>query len=86
MNSFLLNRAQGSISPNCFHVAQTSRLVQLIEPAPNIHFTSSQHVSSPRDTTEVDSSEHTPVSASVHDIYAHRSGVNVLALDPNEGR
>ena len=91
MNSFLLNRAQGSISPIYFHVAQTSRLVQLIEPAPNIHFASSQHVSSARSTTEDGSSKHPPdpvLSASIHDniLYAHGSGVNVLAIDPNEGR
>lgn len=84
MNSFLLNRALGSVSSNTFHVAQTSRLVHNLEPAPGIRFSSlraPQRNKSRGDTTPSDE-EHDPTEDEV----AHNSGVNCLAIDKFEGR
>ncbi|KAJ5671561.1 hypothetical protein N7507_000688 [Penicillium longicatenatum] len=84
MNSFLLNRALGSVSSNTFHVAQTSRLVHNLEPAPGIRFSSRR---APRRNESRDDA--TP-SDEEHDLtedeIAHRSGVNCLAIDKFEGR
>lgn len=49
MNSYLLDRALGSISPSSFHVAQTSRLVHLLEPSPGIRFSLDGPVDEPAD-------------------------------------
>ncbi|KAL1989139.1 hypothetical protein VTN96DRAFT_3686 [Rasamsonia emersonii] len=81
MNSFLLNRAQGTISPSAFHVAQTSRLVQLLEPAPGIRFTSHKPVPG-----VIKSEDDGPNSTPVDEVFAHKAGVNVLAIDQHEGR
>lgn len=81
MNSFLLNRAQGTISPSAFHVAQTSRLVQLLEPAPGIRFTSHKPVPG-----DIKSEHDGPNSTPVDEVFAHKAGVNVLAIDQYEGR
>ncbi|KAL3475232.1 WD40-repeat-containing domain protein [Aspergillus californicus] len=43
MNSYLLNRAFGSITPSSFHIAQKTRLVHSLEPAPGIRFGSSHN-------------------------------------------
>lgn len=72
MNSYLLNRALGSIAPSTFHTAQTARLVHHLEPAPGIRF-SSKHPEGPG----LDPGD---------DIYAHKAGVNVLAIDQYDGR
>ncbi|CAG7922597.1 unnamed protein product [Penicillium olsonii] len=84
MNSYLLNRALGSVIPNDFHVAQTNRLVHNIEPAPGIRFSS-------RKTTATDQPEDeiAPLDQELGanaEVYAHKSGVNCLAVDQFEGR
>lgn len=76
----------GSISPSAFHVAQTSRLVQLLEPAPGIRFTSWKGASSALNRTEDETIEHNRREESVGEFFAHRAGVNVLAIDHYEGR
>ncbi|KAL2822710.1 WD40-repeat-containing domain protein [Aspergillus cavernicola] len=76
MNSYLLNRALGSITPSSFHRAQTTRLVHNIEPAPGIRFSSQ-----PGNSREVD----TRIPSS-DEVFAHRAGANVLAIDQYEGR
>ncbi|KAE8354539.1 WD40 repeat-like protein [Aspergillus coremiiformis] len=78
MNSYLLNRTLGSIRPHTFHVAQTSRLVHHLEPAPGIRFASRQDGGQRAAAVDVhlDSEEH----------FAHRAGVNVLAIDHYDGR
>ncbi|KAL1976622.1 hypothetical protein VTN31DRAFT_2904 [Thermomyces dupontii] len=78
MNAYLLNRVQGTIAPKAFHVAQTSRLLHLLEPAPGIRFASEK----PEEPKEVFSI----FSRAFDEITAHKSGVNVLAIDQNEGR
>lgn len=82
MNSFLLSRALGSVTPHDFHVAQTTRLVHLLEPAPGIRF-SSRRVTADRPhdgTSELD------VDFEPEEVFAHKSGVNCLAIDQFEGR
>ena len=83
MNSYLLNRALGSVTPNAFHVAQTSRLVHHLEPAPGIRFSSRKAAPtrSHDDATALDQ-ELDPVA----EVFAHKSGVNCLAIDQFEGR
>lgn len=79
MNSYILNRALGSISPTTFHVAQTTRLVHHLEPAPSIQFSSRK----PRQVgNTIEESEGEPEN----ELLAHKSGVNVLAIDQFEGR
>lgn len=75
MNSYLLNRSFGSISPWDFHVAQTARLVHCLEPAPTIRF-NSHHETEDGAQAEGQSER----------IWAHKAGVNVLAIDQYEGR
>lgn len=76
MNSYILNRALGSITPTTFHVAQTTRLVHHLEPAPGIRFSSRKQANTP----EEDGGD------AENEILAHKSGVNVLAIDQYEGR
>ncbi|KAL4885790.1 WD40-repeat-containing domain protein [Aspergillus karnatakaensis] len=49
MNSYLLNRALGTVSLSAFHSAQTTRLVHNLEPAPGIRFSSTKSSSSESD-------------------------------------
>lgn len=83
MNSYLLNRALGSVAPNAFHTAQTERLVHYLGPAPGIRFSSRKAARSDvsQDDTAL-SSELDPTEQ----LFAHRSGVNCLAIDQFEGR
>jgi DNA excision repair protein ERCC-8 len=85
MNSYLLNRALGSVSPNAFHVAQTTRLVHSLEPAPGIRFTSRRAASANQSqgaATPLDQDDPTIAE----NVVAHKSGVNCLAIDQFEGR
>ncbi|RAO71362.1 uncharacterized protein BHQ10_007374 [Talaromyces amestolkiae] len=76
MNSFLLNRAHGSIETRQFYIAQTSRLIQSLEPSPGIQF---------RSIKGAHENEHS--TSQTHDeILAHKAGVNVLAIDRHYGR
>lgn len=86
MNSYLLNRALGSVSPNVFHVAQTTRLVHNLEPALGIRFSNrraaSEDQSQGEATTPLDQEDPTIAE----NVVAHKSGVNCLAIDQFEGR
>lgn len=75
MNSYLLNRALGSIAPSTFHTAQTARLVHHLEPAPGIRFSSKHQAEFEGHGLDTEG-----------DIYAHRAGANVLAIDQYDGR
>lgn len=84
MNSFLLNRAQGFISPSAFHVTQTSRLLHLLEPAPGIRFNSHDNeANKKRSAEDLDLFDD---GSLLQEVFAHRAGVNVLAVDQHEGR
>lgn len=83
MNSFLLNRALGSVSPHDFNVVQTTRLVHHLDPAPGIRF------SSRRVTAADESHNGTPdleADFAAEEVFAHKSGVKCLAIDQFEGR
>ncbi|KAJ5550817.1 hypothetical protein N7461_005515 [Penicillium sp. DV-2018c] len=75
--------ALGSITPNDFHVAQTTRLVHNLEPAPGIRFSSRRAAPSERseDVAPLDQELGT-----IAEVFAHKSGVNCLAIDQFEGR
>jgi DNA excision repair protein ERCC-8 len=85
MNSYLLNRALGSITPNEFHVAQTTRLVHNLEPAPGIRF-SSRRAATATDRSEDDVAPLEQELGVTAEVFAHKSGVNCLAVDQFEGR
>lgn len=85
MNSYLLNRALGSVTPNEFHVAQTTRLVHNLEPAPGIRF-SSRRAAAPTDRSEDDVAPLDQELGATAEVFAHKSGVNCLAVDQFEGR
>ena len=76
----LLSRALGSISPQALQNAETSRLLGCLQAAPSIRFdgsdgtaqTKAQHIRDQED--------------GVSDVWAHKSGVNCLAIDRFEGR
>lgn len=76
MNSFLLNRAHGSIETRQFYIAQTSRLIQLLEPSAGIQF---------RSLKGSREDEHS-ASQTYDENLAHKAGVNVLAIDGHYGR
>ena len=80
MTSNLFSRALGSISPQALQKAETSRLLGSLQAAPSIRFdgsdgtaqTKAQHIRDEED--------------GIGDVWAHRSGVNCLAIDKFEGR
>ncbi|GIJ82083.1 DNA excision repair protein ERCC-8 [Aspergillus pseudoviridinutans] len=84
MNSYLLNRALGSITPHSFHVSQTTRLVHHLEPAPRIRFSSLRDI--PGGQSGRDSALFDVNPGYESDAVAHRAGVNVLAIDQNDSR
>lgn len=76
MNAYLLNRAVGSIPPSTFHSAQSIRLLHSLEPGPGIRFSGINSQSANDGGHDADSD----------DVFAHRAGANVLAIDQYEGR
>ncbi|KAB8239516.1 WD repeat protein [Aspergillus alliaceus] len=69
----------GSISPHTFHVAQTTQLIHHLEPVPGIRFSSRQDARQSNNPVDVHLN-------SDGELYAHRAGVNVLAIDHYDGR
>lgn len=91
MNSYLLNRDLGSISPQSFQLAQTSRLVHTLEPVESIKFSSALASNDPaKATSSLSQPKYKRLDGSndeeKEEIWAHKAGVNVLAVDQNEGR
>ncbi|KAJ6007809.1 hypothetical protein N7540_011785 [Penicillium herquei] len=78
MNSYLLNRALGSVDPNSFRVVQTTRLIHSIEPAPGIRFSARPRLQGQTNEQELESPE--------TEIFAHKSGVKCLAIDKKDGQ
>ncbi|EFR00039.1 DNA excision repair protein ERCC-8 [Nannizzia gypsea CBS 118893] len=88
MNSYIFNRSQGSIRPSQFHLAQCTRLVHGLAPALGIRFSAGkQHESQ---TGAADVTKGSPDTChsdlDVGDVWAHKAGVNVLAIDQYEKR
>lgn len=86
MNSYLLNRSLGSISPEAFQLAQSNRLVRAIDPAPTVCFTSNtgNNAGEPSEGTNIN--DGADVQEEKVEGWAHKSGVNCLAIDRFEGR
>lgn len=72
------------MAPNAFHTAQTERLVHYLEPAPGIRFSSRRAAHS--DVSQEDDTALNSELDSTEQVFAHRSGVNSLAIDQFEGR
>ena len=83
MNSFLLNRSIGSISPPVLQRAQTSRLVHAISPAPGV-ILANNHTGI--DLVSAQNAQDGDLDGSKAGIWAHKAGVNALAIDGFEGR
>ncbi|KAJ5721269.1 uncharacterized protein N7483_009203 [Penicillium malachiteum] len=71
-------RALGSVDPNSFRVAQTTRLVHSLEPAPGIRFSARPRSQGHTNEKELESPE--------NEIFAHKSGVKCLAIDKKDGQ
>lgn len=84
MNSFLLNRSIGSISPEAFQRAQTARLVHAIQPAPGVRFRNNNDAPATSSSTRGENGAGWE-DDTVH-VWAHKAGVNCLAIDKFEGR
>lgn len=81
MTSNLFGRALGSISPQTLQKAETSRLLHSLQAAPSIRFDGSDGAAPARAQRRSGDEEDRPDS-----IWAHRAGVNSLAIDRFEGR
>jgi len=79
MNSFLLNRQLGSISPQTLARAQNTRLLQSLQAAPDVRF--SLNLERDRDDGGALERDAAPRRAT-----AHAAGVNSIAVDRFEGR
>lgn len=83
MNSFLLNRTIGSISPPVLQRAQTTRLIHAISPTPGVQFRN-EHTGTNVAFTAGQQDE--DQGRGTEQIWAHKAGVNALAIDRFEGR
>lgn len=79
MNSFLLNRQLGSISPQALQKAQNNRLLKALQ-ATEVRFALDQHNDSRAGTSAAGGS-----TVRTRDV-AHAAGVSSIAIDRFEGR
>lgn len=80
MTSNLFGRALGYISPQALQKAETSRLLSSLEAAPSIRFDGSDGAA----PSKAQHDEHK--EQELEGIWAHKIGVNCLAIDRFEGR
>ena len=80
MTSNLFGRALGSISPQALQKAETSRLLSSLQAAPRVRFDGSDEATPVRAKGNGDEEDE------VGGIWAHKAGVNSLAIDRFEGR
>lgn len=81
MTSNLFGRALGSISPQALQKAETSRLLHSLQAAPSVRFDGSDGAAPARAQRRNGNEEDR-----LDGIWAHRAGVNSLAIDRFEGR
>lgn len=81
MTSNLFGRALGSISPQALQKAETSRLLHSLQAASSVRFDGSDGAAPARAQPRSEDEE-----ARLDGIWAHRAGVNSLAIDRFEGR
>ena len=79
MNSFLLNRQLGSVSPQAFAAAQNNRLLRSLQYDKDVKFVLEAPESSTHSGTEQNGNSNKPLKA-------HEAGVNSIAIDRFEGR
>ncbi len=80
MTSNLFGRALGYVSPQALQRAETSRLLDSLEAAPSVRFDGSDGAASTKAQRTGDG------EAESGGIWAHKAGVNSLAIDRFEGR
>ncbi len=80
MTSNLFGRALGSISPQALQKAETSRLLSALQAAPGIRFDGSDGAASTK------AQRHGEGDDGLGGVWAHKAGVNCLAIDRFEGR
>ena len=80
MTSNLFGRALGSISPHALQKAETSRLLSSLQAAPGIRFDGSDRA------TSIKPEQNGGEGDELGETWAHKVGVNCLALDRFEGR
>ncbi|PGH12908.1 hypothetical protein AJ79_04008 [Helicocarpus griseus UAMH5409] len=85
MNSYLLNRSQGSVSQSTFHAAQNNHLLRSIEPAPGIRF-SGRNTIHASNQSESGLAEGGWQNEERGEVWAHKAGANALTIDPYEKR
>lgn len=79
MNHFLLDRSTGTLGPHSFARLQSSQLLHAIQPAAGILFNGGEKEAVPAPVVDEDTtSEHGEVREK---IWAHKAGVNALAVD-----
>lgn len=82
MTSNLFGRALGSISPQALQQAETSRLLSSLQAAPGVRFDGSDG-GAPARAQQRNRDEEDDLGGG---IWAHKAGVNSLAIDRFEGR
>lgn len=78
MNSYLLGRELGTVSPKAFQQAETNRLLRELQAAPDIRLDGTDV------TTNAASQSHG--GQGTEDVWAHRAGLNCITVDKFEGR
>lgn len=81
MNSFLLNRQLGSVSPETFAKAQNHRLLRSLQAAPDVQF-----ALRPPESSSGNAQSNGIAKPSQGRAIAHAAGVNSIAIDRFEGR
>ena len=81
MNSYLLNRSLGVTGPQALQQVQTARLLHALQAASDVRFDSSDEIRSAPER-----SSHGEDEGLGSEVWAHRAGVNCLAIDKFEGR
>lgn len=81
MNSYLLNRSLGVTGPQALQQVQTTRLLHALQAAPNVRFDSSDEIRSAPERPDRGEDERAG-----SDVWAHRAGVNCLAIEKFEDR
>ena len=82
MTSNLFGRALGSISPQALQKAETARLLNSLQAAPGVRFDGSDGAAPVRPQQRTRDEEDDLGGG----IWAHKAGVNCLAIDRFEGR
>ncbi|KAI9640093.1 hypothetical protein NHQ30_011495 [Ciborinia camelliae] len=80
MNQLIFDRSTGNLGPNAFARIQTTQLIHVISPAPNLQFNGGEK---PQRSvaTDAEARDYEPAK-----IWAHQTGVNALSIDRFDGK